>query len=493
MAAEIPATPSNLGSVFASAQAGDTIVLAPGDYGTFRGSEKPGMVTLKANPGTATMRFEFNPATNITLDGLTIAGGHFGTARTKNIVVRNSDVPGQIVFRTDALANANILLENNVHRDWDMCDSCAGGRLSFLGKTPQPSGITVQNSEFRGGQSDGIASGANGLRILNNVFHDIPENSDLHVDALQLIGSSNTVIRGNHFFSVPTAIMGPDGTDHEIIEDNVFAVDADGDAYPYAVVLGSDDSSLVRHNTLPDGPCTFNARCGVVRLGAKPNDDRGRGTIIKDNVLGGILLDNDGSSFGEISHNVIANSSPPGVATLRGRPTFVGGALPNSYTGFALAPGSLGKGTASDGLDAGIRIGATGPPSPAPGGSTGGAVQPQRADVKLRVLSSLRAIARRGRLRVRVRTTRPGRIVMTARIRVRALRGRGRPAAVKVVRLGPKAVRFGAAGAKTVSLRLTRREKRRVRRARKVVVSAGAFTDRSRRDRLASSQVRLRR
>jgi hypothetical protein len=499
-AAEIPADPSNLGSVFASAQPGDTIVLAPGDYGMFRGAEKPGMVTLRvADPGTARMRFDFNPAANITLDGLVILGGGLNHVRTKNIVVRNSDVPGQIVLRTDALANANILLDHNVHRDWDMCDSCAGGRLSFLGKTSQPSGITVQNSEFRGGVSDGIASGANGLRIINNVFHDIVRNDQLHVDALQLIGSSNTLIKGNHFYNVPTPIMAPDGTDHEVIEDNVIAVNPDGQGYPYAISLGSDDSSVIQHNTFPDGACSFNARCGVVRVGAKPNDDRGRGTIIKDNVLGGILLDDDGSTIGQISHNVIANSSPPGVATLRGRPTFAGGPTPSSYAGFALAAGSLGKGTASDGLDAGIRLTAAAPPAAGGGGngagdgSGGGAAQPQRAKVRIRVLSSLRSIARTGRLRLRLRTADAGRVVLTARIRIRALRARGRKAPAKPIRLGGKAVRLRAADTRRVTLRLTRREKRRIRRARTVGLTVGAFTDRTRTQRLGTAKVRLRR
>ena len=38
-----------------------------------------------------------------------------------------------------------------------------------------------------------------------------------------------------------------------------------------------------------------------------------------------------------------------------GTPQFVGGAHPTSYAGFKLAPGSPGKGRASDGLDLGIR------------------------------------------------------------------------------------------------------------------------------------------
>ncbi|HUC20400.1 MAG TPA: dockerin type I domain-containing protein, partial [Candidatus Polarisedimenticolaceae bacterium] len=51
---------------------------------------------------------------------------------------------------------------------------------------------------------------------------------------------------------------------------------------------------------------------------------------------------------------------------LKGKPTFVGGAKPTTYAGFALAAGSLGKGNASDGLDRGIRLSATPSPTPPP-------------------------------------------------------------------------------------------------------------------------------
>jgi hypothetical protein len=40
---------------------------------------------------------------------------------------------------------------------------------------------------------------------------------------------------------------------------------------------------------------------------------------------------------------------------LAGTPRFIGGAIPTSYDGFRLAPGSPGKNAASDGRDVGIR------------------------------------------------------------------------------------------------------------------------------------------
>src|SRR5690349_21368809 len=55
-AADLNATPSNLSSVYSSAQGGDVIHLASGSYGTFAGGSKSSVVTLVAASGaTATI------------------------------------------------------------------------------------------------------------------------------------------------------------------------------------------------------------------------------------------------------------------------------------------------------------------------------------------------------------------------------------------------------------------------------------------------------
>ena len=75
-AIERHATPSNLTSVFSNAQANDTIRLASGNYGTFRGGIKSGMVTLAPEPRAhPTMELDFNPAANITISRVTVTGG----------------------------------------------------------------------------------------------------------------------------------------------------------------------------------------------------------------------------------------------------------------------------------------------------------------------------------------------------------------------------------------------------------------------------------
>ena len=47
-AADLAATPSTFSSVFSSAKAGDSVVLASGSYGSFKGGSKTGLVTVKA-------------------------------------------------------------------------------------------------------------------------------------------------------------------------------------------------------------------------------------------------------------------------------------------------------------------------------------------------------------------------------------------------------------------------------------------------------------
>jgi hypothetical protein len=371
-ASESSATPATLRSVFALAGAGDRILLASGDYGTFAGAMKSGEVTLTEQPGaTATMALRFDPAANITIDGLTLTSVDIANGATKNITVRNSDVPGQTTLHTSQLRNANILFDTNVHRDFDTCSSCGEGRVWLPGQTPDPSGITIQNSEFRGGLSDGIQNGSNATRIINNVFHDLKEGSadGVHTDAIQLYGSKNTLIKGNYFHDVPDAIMAPDGADHEIIEDNVVAADLPN-GYPFAVTLYSDDSSLIRHNTFADGPCSFNLHCGIIRIGAKdtcpwPTEcDPGHNTTITDNILTEISHGGGNATFSS-DYNLVQIDGP-GASDIRGGPTFVGGARPASFLGYLLNAGSIGKGSAGDGLDRGIRVGTTPPPTPAP-------------------------------------------------------------------------------------------------------------------------------
>jgi hypothetical protein len=451
----LDADSSSLGSVFSAARAGDTIRLAAGDYGVFRGGEKSGEVTLRPAAGAAvTMALDFDPASNITIDGVTLTDVEIADSRTKNITVRNSDIPGQTTFRTGELQNANILFDHNVHRDWNKCPSCGEGRIWLPERSEtQPSGITISNSEFKGGLSDAIQNGSNGTKIVGNVFHDLiaGDGSLVHTDAIQLYGSKNTLIKSNYMYRVPTGIMAPDGADHETIEDNVI----DPGDYPFAITLYSDDSSTIRHNTLPDGPCAFNLHCGILRIGSKTGNTPGHGTIIEDNILSEISNGGGSAAIARTSHNLFSTSAN-GRASLRGKPSFVGGAAPTDYAGFALEPGSLGKGDASDGLDRGIRA----LPARRPAGST-------RRTARPRVLTNLRSIRKTGRLRIRILTPADGLVVASGRIRPgRALVRYGSVHSGAIVNLRTVSLGELAAGVHTVTFRLGRTARRRLGRAR---------------------------
>ncbi len=98
-AADVTATPSTLASVFAAAQSGDRISLAAGNYGKFTGGAKSGVVTIRPQAGASvTMEGYFNPASNITFDGLTMSGLHvMGSSR--NLTFTNIYFSGQVTFR----------------------------------------------------------------------------------------------------------------------------------------------------------------------------------------------------------------------------------------------------------------------------------------------------------------------------------------------------------------------------------------------------------
>jgi len=484
-AAERIATPATLGTVFAAASPGDTILLTSGDYGRFSGGVKAGTVTLRPAPGArVTMALRFRRASNITVEGIqNITDAYLEGAQTRNITVRDSYFSGQTTFRTGSLQNANILFDGNTHGPWDKCPGCAEARMWFPEKTSQPSGITVRNSTFGpGGDSDGIQNGSNGTQILNNTFVGIvqTEAGRSHADSIQLYGSENTVIRGNFFYDVSNCLMAPDGADHEIYEDNV-CVQKRGNGTVGAIQLGSDRGSRIVHNTFYDSgrrECDYNTRCGIMSFGAKGGEPAPSGTVVRDNIVAE-LSKFDRSSQSE-SYNLLTASRRNGLGDQFGMPRYVGGARPTTYAGYMLAPGSRGKGTASDGSDRGARIDrhaarrpATGPPSTRP---------------RVRLLSDRRALRRRGRVRLRVTAPAAGRIVLVATVRPKSRR-HGRP-----VRLRPVAIGFAAAGRRVVKLRVFSRDaRRRLRHWGKPVLVVRTFTDASRRDRTGRFVYRVRR
>ncbi|MDA0167434.1 right-handed parallel beta-helix repeat-containing protein, partial [Solirubrobacter ginsenosidimutans] len=358
----LAASPSTLSSVFASAKAGDSVVLSAGSYGSFKGGSKSGLVTVKAAPGASvSMSIAFNPAVNVRVQGVTVTGLDIGGA-SHDVTVADSTFTGMALIRANQMVNANVVLDHNTHANQNVCSGCFEGRVDITGQGSGPSGVVIKNSTFGpGGNADGIQTGGYGVQILNNEFTGIYESAGIHTDAIQLYGQKQTVIRGNWIHGTSSGIMAPDGGNQELIENNVI----DPGSYPYAITLGADKGSIIRHNTLPDGACAWNLRCGIINLTSKDSANPSTGTIVTDNVLGELALSNGSSGAGQ-DYNLLQNGALRGLHDLRGTPTYTGGAKPTTYAGYALKPGSPGTTNATDGTNRGINPTTSTDPNPTP-------------------------------------------------------------------------------------------------------------------------------
>jgi hypothetical protein len=352
-AADLNATPANLGSVFGAAQGGDVIHLAAGSYGTFSGASKPSTVSLVAAPGAAvTMEVAFAPADHISLDGVTVTSANLAGAH--DIAITNSTFTGMTTIDAK-LANANIVFNGDRFDAINKCSSCSEGRITVRGYdgSSQPVGVTITNSHFGGGESDGIqiVGGAYGAQIgPGNEFSAIRQG-DLatHVDPIQLYGSSHTLITGNYFHDNSTAIMAPDGGEAERIENNVFVMDE----YPWAVMASHIPGLVMSHNTMVGGSLHVD---DATNPGSASTPTSGQAT----NNAGPVTVGQRGS-FTE-SHNIFPGAS--GTNDINASPKLAGGAKPAGYAAFVLAPGTPGVKAADDGTDMGIILAA--PPAPAP-------------------------------------------------------------------------------------------------------------------------------
>ncbi len=201
------ATPATLKRVFAGAQAGETIRSRADADGAVRrrhegrhGHARPrtwcGRVDLdRVRPGP-----EHHPRR---------ASDHRSADRREqleHLTVRDSHFDGaQAVIRTGELAHADILFEGNSHAGFDKCASCYEGRLQLVDRGDKPSGVTIRNSVF-----GPVVLGRHPERRLRRrdpgqpLRRHPPIDGDdgVHSDAIQLYGSSGTVIPGNQMLRV---------------------------------------------------------------------------------------------------------------------------------------------------------------------------------------------------------------------------------------------------------------------------------------------------
>lgn len=333
-------TKAELDAAFAAAAPGETICLETGDYGTWEGGDKAVTITAADN-AIPVMRLMFTTGDHsFTLDGLTFGGGTLRDG-AHDITVRNSTVTGNLVFYE--LENSNIVFNNNTHNNIDGCDDCYGARV-YVGASvlTKPSGVTIQNSLFRGGSSRAIQTLVQ-VVIKNNEFDDV------HAVALEYSAHGAHVV-GNYIHNAPTGIVAYNGMSHTLIENNVITTAGRG----AGIEIGADTGSVIRHNTLTNPPgCNPGGDCGHIWISGHPDYGPGSGTVVKDNILTGMYVA-PGTTLAEQSHNLMAAGA--GEYDIAGRPQYYGTPNPMSFKGYASSDSSPSKHAASDGTDIGINL-----------------------------------------------------------------------------------------------------------------------------------------
>ena len=344
-AADQHATTANLNSAIASANAGDVIHLAAGAYSQVGGANA--RVTLVPEAGAAVSLSLSPTASNLTVSGVTVPGGTLRGAH--DITIANTTFTDTLNI-VSTVPNANILIDHDVFNNISPCGSCPEGRVTVTtdgSRPPGPSGVTISNSVFSGGNSDGvqITGNANGVVVgPGNEFSNLAQSSSVHTDSIQLYGASDTTITGNYIHDAAEGIMAPDGGDSGFlhIENNVFSrIDQQG------VYLGFKPGLVLNHNTFSAGVMLHDdpTKGGSPTVGA----------VIKNNILlNGVAKQNlMGNAIAVEDYNLLAGGS--GAHDIKaGKPTFAAGAAPTTFPGWLLAPGSVGAKAADDGADMGI-------------------------------------------------------------------------------------------------------------------------------------------
>lgn len=330
----------SLDAEFAAATPGETICLATGDYEIWHGGSKA--VTITAQEGAAPEIFLYlvTGDSDFTLDGVTITGGTI-TNDTHDITIKNSAITGQIIFYN--LENSGILLDNNTHLNINECGGCYGGRVHIGHDSGEPSGVTIQNSLFRGGSASGIETSVQAV-IRNNEF------DGLRAITLNYYAHEAHVV-GNYIHDGPTGLVAYNGLSHALVENNVIGTSGRATA----MEIGSDDSSIIRHNTFihRTGCGDGNNQCGELSIGGSPGQDDGFGTVVTDNIVTGIFVRDD-ATVALQANNLVRHS--PGPDDIVGVPVFVGMPNPTALKGYVSADVSPSRNAASDGKDIGINL-----------------------------------------------------------------------------------------------------------------------------------------
>jgi hypothetical protein len=340
------ATPVTLAAQVAKAKSGQTVCLGTGNYGNWTGTGKA--IAIAAAPhASPAMTFRFGgDAHGFTLSGIRGMGGQM-TAGARDITIENSAFTSAVAI--NGLANANVTFDHDTFVNIDN-PGCGGqpARIHLEYSATTPSGVTVEDSLFSGGDTDGIQTGVP-LVIKHNVFTNLrsPGSDCNHTDSIQGVGSPSVVVQGNLFYNDYDGAVDFDGPSHWLVTDNVcYAIDRGA-----CVSLYGDLGSRIEHNTA--GP-----RMRALELDRKPSERAGHGTLFTNNV-GPVSVD-DGSTMTSDTGNLYPGAKAPDI---NGVPRFAGGGSPASWSGFALKSIAGRRAAAARARDVGIRRRPGGPPA----------------------------------------------------------------------------------------------------------------------------------
>lgn len=346
------------------AKGGTVMCLASGDYNYSNGNGidlygvgPSSTVTLEPAPG-ATVELgtlDYNGVSNITVTGFTgssVSAGvqmvPAGDGNNTHDSVTYDAMPNNGVFVQNAPANSNTLIAHDTFDGY--ASSGESSRLNIEATSPDcPDGVTVENNQISGGESDGIdTSGEScGTQILHNDISNIVESNcnGIHCDAYQDNGGGEqNVFEGNYMHNVSDCGLFDDGTTGLTYSDNVCTGLSDS---LYAIQFGGGVDMTMTHNTF--------ATTEPIEYGNDHNGNPSSNFTFTGNAtMDGVPSLNPGQPAPGLTedYNLLSGGSGAGAHDISGSPTFSGGSSPSSFAGFALASGSLGYG-----MDAGTSMG----------------------------------------------------------------------------------------------------------------------------------------
>jgi hypothetical protein len=349
--ANIGTNGANVNTAVAGGSASTVLCFSSGSYANIiiSGANPSGKVTLTPSGGASVNMglFTVISSSNILITGFSgssSSGGISLQGNNQNITFsHNAMTTNGVEIRDDTIANANLVMDSNTYIGFaGACETC---RIHIFNNACPQSGITISNSIMSGGADDGIQWGGCGVNILNNEFSNLTGNAfGIHQDAMQGVGDTNSVIRGNYAHGVANCWQMTDGTSNATIEDNVCIADG-SDGHSGQIC---SQTLLFNHNTIvsPYG----------INIG---NDSGGKSSsniTLTNNIFNGQFSVNNGQpitgTFTQ-NYNLCYTGGCAGSNSLSGTPTYVGGVTPTIYAGFALTSTSLGHNAGNDGKDMG--------------------------------------------------------------------------------------------------------------------------------------------